>query len=393
MNELRSLIHIEKVNFIEPIEGADHIELVTVLGWKCVVKKGDFKVGDMCVYVEIDSCVQTSFKPFEFLKEKADKFGFYHIKTMKLRGVFSQGLILPYSDFKPSRKHREGYDLTSHINKSKKEEKRLIIHYEEYSDMKSLLGMGERKRKPLPWFIRWLGPIINSYYDRKQRKQLEHSSPKFPSPYSFTAKTDEERIQNLTKLFNELKEKGTILTGTEKLDGSSSTYAYNNGKSYVASRNMGLYFSDGTNEKIHSTCEASVFWKNNLKYNLLEKVKQTSIKLGKTVVLQGESIANNIQNNPYKLVDEHRFYAFNLIIDGVRCSYDELFKWCQENEVLVVPCLAITSMNKFETVADLIKFSNGISQIANVKREGIVWRADGISFKAVSNEYLLKKGE
>lgn len=391
MNELRSLVHIEKIVAIVPIEGADRIELATVLGWKCVVKKDEFKVGDMCVYVEIDSTVQTSFKPFEFLKEKADKFGFYHVRTMKLRGVFSQGLILPYSDFKASRKHKEGYDLTPEINKGKQDENRLVIHYEEYTDMKSLLGMGNKRRKPLPWFLRWLGPILNKLHARKHRHQVKQES--FPTPYSFISKTDEERIQNLTRLFNELKEKKTILTGTEKLDGSSSTYAYINGKAYVASRNMGLYFNDGKKEKMKSTCEASVFWKNNLKYNLLEKVKQTSIKLGKSVVLQGESIANNIQNNPYKLVDEHRFYAFNLIIDGVRCSYDELYKWCKENEVLVVPCVAIDSLDKFESVAELVKFSDGISKLANVRREGIVWRADGISFKAVSNEFLLKKGE
>ena len=391
MNELRSLVHIEKVVNIDPIEGADRIELATVLGWKCVVKKDEFKVGDLCVYVEIDSCVQTSFKPFEFLKDKADKFGFYHVKTMKLRGVFSQGLLLPYGEFKASRKHKEGYDLTPEINKGKQDENRLVIHYEEYTDMKALLGMGDKRRKPLPWFLRWLGPILKKLNARKHRHQVKQES--FPTPYSFTSKTDEERIQNLTRLFNELKEKKTILTGTEKLDGSSSTYAYINGKAYVASRNMGLYFNDGKKERMKSTCEASVFWKNNLKYNLLEKVKQTAIKLGKPVVLQGESIASNIQNNPYKLVDEHRFYAFNLIIDGVRCEYDELEKWCKENDVLVVPLVHTGSLDKFNSVEELVKFSDGISKLAKVKREGIVWRAKDISFKAVSNEYLLKKGE
>lgn len=391
MNELRSLVHIEKVISIEPIEGADRIELATILGWKCVVKKDEFKVGDLCAYVEIDSCVQTSFKPFEFLKDKADKFGFYHVKTMKLRGVFSQGLIIPYSEFKASKKHKEGHDLTAEINKGKKEENRLVIHYEEYSDMKALLGMGDKRRKPLPRLLRWLAPLITIFYNRNKRKQIKHDS--FPSPYSYIAKTDEERIQNLNKLFTELKANKTILVGTEKLDGSSSTYAYINGKSYVASRNMGLYFSDNKTERMKNTCEASVFWKNNLKYNLLEKVKQTSIKLGKSVVLQGESIANNIQNNPYKLVDEHRFYAFNLIIDGVRCNYDELYRWCKENDVLVVPCVAVDTLENFNTVADLVKFSDGTSKLANVRREGIVWRADGISFKAVSNEFLLKKGE
>ena len=55
--------------------------------------------------------------------------------------------------------------------------------------------------------------------------------------------------------------------------------------------------------------------------------------------------------------------------------------------------MTIDSLDKFESVAELVKFSDGISKLANVRREGIVWRAEGVSFKAVSNEFLLKKGE
>ena len=253
--------------------------------------------------------------------------------------------------------------------------------------------MGDKKRKPLPVWLRWLGPIINAYYARKQHNQLKKQPERFPSPYSFIAKTDEERIQNLNKLFDELKANKIMLVGTEKVDGSSSTYAYSNGKSYVASRNIGLYYSDDVSEKMKSDCATSVFWLNNLKYDLLNKVKQTALRLGKNVVLQGESVSNSIQGNPYKLVNEHRFYAFNLIIDGVRYNYAELSAWCKENGVLVVPCVITSTLKQFDSVADLVKFSDGQSLIAPVAREGIVWRANDVSFKAVSNKYLLQKGE
>lgn len=86
---MRKLAHVEKIASIQPIDGADRIEVATVLGWQVVVKKDEFKVGDLCIYIEIDS-VLPEIEDFEFLRDKK-----FRIKTQKLRGQISQGLILP----------------------------------------------------------------------------------------------------------------------------------------------------------------------------------------------------------------------------------------------------------------------------------------------------------
>lgn len=91
MEETRKLAHIEIIESLSPIEGADKIEVAKVLGWECVVKKGEFKKGDIVVYVEVDSVMPD--KPeYEFLRDRK-----FRIRTIKLKGQVSMGLILPLS--------------------------------------------------------------------------------------------------------------------------------------------------------------------------------------------------------------------------------------------------------------------------------------------------------
>ena len=87
----RALAHIEKIAWIKPIEGADNIELIGILGWVCISKKNEFKVGDEAVYFEIDSKLPEA-EWSEFMRSKHFK-----VKTMKLGkfNVISQGLALP----------------------------------------------------------------------------------------------------------------------------------------------------------------------------------------------------------------------------------------------------------------------------------------------------------
>ena len=91
MEETRKLAHIEVIESLTPIEGADKIEVAKVLGWECVVKKGEFKVGQLVVYVEVDSVMPD--KPeYDFLRDRK-----FRVRTIKLRGQVSMGLILPLS--------------------------------------------------------------------------------------------------------------------------------------------------------------------------------------------------------------------------------------------------------------------------------------------------------
>lgn len=108
----RALAHIEKIEWIKPIEGADNIELIGVLGWMCVAKKGEFKVGDLAVYVEIDSKCPEDDERFAFLASKH-----YKVKTMKLGKfkVISQGLALPITIFPELADKPIGSDVTDDL--------------------------------------------------------------------------------------------------------------------------------------------------------------------------------------------------------------------------------------------------------------------------------------
>ena len=103
---MRKLASIQKIRSVEPIEGADYIELVHVLGWQCVANKGQFKEGDWCIYFEIDSFLPIR-ESFEFLRKSSYKRNDYMgegflLKTMKFKGQISQGLVMPIDEVLPA---------------------------------------------------------------------------------------------------------------------------------------------------------------------------------------------------------------------------------------------------------------------------------------------------
>lgn len=184
---MRKLASIQKIKSLEPIDGADAIEKATILGWQLVVKKGEFKVGDLAVYCEIDSLFPE--KPeFEFLKPRGMR-----IKTIRLRGQISQGICFPLSILPSDAPILEDSDVTEFLG---------ITKYE----------------PPIPACLSGL------------------MKGKFPS---FIPKTDETRVQVLQKVLD--KYTGEKCYITEKLDGSSATYFVNNNEFGVCSRNLELH--------------------------------------------------------------------------------------------------------------------------------------------------------
>jgi RNA ligase (TIGR02306 family) len=183
---MRKLASIQKVKALDPIEGADAIERTTVLGWQLVVKKGEFKLGDLIVYCEIDS-LMPDVPHFKFLKPRGMR-----IKTIRLRGQISQGICFPLSILPLDFKVEEDADCSEALG---------IIKYE----------------PPVPANL------------------LGIAKGKFPS---FIPKTDETRVQVLQELLD--KYKGEKCYITEKLDGSSATYFIKDGEFGVCSRNLEL---------------------------------------------------------------------------------------------------------------------------------------------------------
>ena len=193
---MRKLATVRTVAEIRPIKGADMIVLAVVDGWKCVVKKDEFEAGDAAVYCEIDSFLPVR-PEFEFLrkssfKQMENKEGF-RLRTVKLRGQISQGLLLPITVL--DRDVKIGEDVTEE------------------------LGI-EKYEAPIPTCL--AGQVVGP----------------FPATVK---KTDEERIQNLATDFASYKDKTFYVT--EKLDGTSFTAIFDS-ELAVCGRNWQLAADD-----------------------------------------------------------------------------------------------------------------------------------------------------
>jgi RNA ligase (TIGR02306 family) len=341
----RKLASIRRISDLSPIEGADKIELATIDGWKVVVAKDvNHKVDDLIVYCEVDSFLPIE-PEFEFLrkssyKKMGDGSEGFRLKTIKLRGQISQGLILPlkeaYDVFKRNTPNMdmvwfEGLDVTEMLN---------IVKYE----------------PPVP--AQLAGQVKGM----------------FPS---FLKKTDEERIQNLVKEFPIYKLAKFYVT--EKLDGSSVTYYVKDGVFGVCSRNLDLLED-----------ENNTMWKFAITTGLRERM----VGLGKNIAVQGEIIGEGIQGNPYKRIGQTVKIFNGFDIDKYEyLSLDSLLELTKVLELKTVPILDL-EFTLPETIDELLLMAEGKS-ILNIKteREGLVIRSHDrkISFKAISNKFLLNE--
>ena len=339
----RKLASVRVISNIQPIPNADKIELVTVDGWNVVVAKDvGHKVGDLVIYCEIDSFLPIR-EEFEFLrkssyKKMGDVEGF-RLRTVKLRGQVSQGLILPMSVLNPPDTNIyvtpfEGLDVTEMLD---------IVKYE----------------PPIPAEL--AGKVKGA----------------FPS---FIPKTEEFRIQNLTKEYEEWKYQSKHqFYVTEKLDGSSATFYVKDGEFGVCSRNLELLETEG-----------NTFWKVARELDLENKMKS----LGKNISLQGELIGEGIQGNPYKLKGQTiRFFTGYDIDKRERIGFIHFTVMIMDMGLGYVPVLN----QEFgfmlpDTIEEMLQYAEGKSALnPDTEREGVVVRSmDGsISFKAISNKFLL----
>lgn len=385
MAKERALAHIEEIAWIKPIDGADNIELIGVLGWVLIAKIDEFKVGDKAVFVEIDSKCPADDERFAFLEKKH-----YKVKTMKLGKFkcFSQGLALPLTLFPELSDRKLGDDVT----------KELRITYSSEEDRKRKSNKVDPNAKYKAMAARhkefFSKPIIRKImrYDIGRKLLFLFVGKKKDNPKQFPSwivKTDENRIENCPFY---LESNGEWVQ-TEKIDGTSCTYAVDRmkrGKNkfefVVCSRNVRQ--ADRDQECYH---DSNIYWELADKYNIEKVLIDYAIANNyDRVVLQGEG-TGSVQGNPYKL-KENRLFVFNLVVEGVRKGTREMAKFCDNNNLEHVPI--INEHYKTPDTMEEIKLqADGFSIInPKVKREGFVYRSlDGQqSFKNVSREYLLK---
>lgn len=382
INNKRALAYIQHVTNIRPIDGADNIEQCNVLGWNLICKKGEFHEGDPCVYIEIDSKVPER-EEFEFLRAKGFK-----VKTMKLGrfNCISQGLAMPQSAFKELAGLSEGTDVTDilGIKYSVQEDNARKSNGDPNAKYKSMAARHQKifKKKWARWMMRrsWGRKVMFFFFGKKK------DNPRgFPS---FVSKTDEERVENQPWRISD----GKTYIATEKLDGTSCTYALerkgrNKFEFYVCSRNVRQ--QDEKQECYH---DHNIYWDLAFKYNIEQHLKDILNQFPKLkwVCIQGEGVGS-VQGNPLKLKEDD-LYVFNFK-DSERGRYNSIIGRAiiEKMGMKWVPILGKVQMPN--TMEELKALATGKSKVnPDVMREGIVYRSlDGSdSFKNVSREYLLK---
>lgn len=349
----RQLATIRRIAEVKSIEGADAIEAVRVDGWWVVAKKGEYEVGDLATYLEVDSWVPHKLAPFlskgeprEFNGVKGER-----LRTIKLRGQLSQGLLLPCAIAAERLSPGE------------------LWAFDEGDDVTEALGI-----------LKWEKPIP------AQLAGLVKGN--FPS---FIPKTDQPRIQNMKRNWEE-KLRYEDWEVSEKLDGSSMTVYVNNVKEScistehtnfgVCSRNLDLKFD-----------EKNSFWEAAIKYELIDKLMST----GRSLALQGELIGEGIQGNSYKLIGR-KFYCFDIYDIDNQCYLLPLerLQLLRELHIEGIPLIYLYSHRRYEnsSVDDLLKEAEAKSALASkAEREGLVFKSitdRDLSFKVISNKWLLK---
>lgn len=334
---MRNLATVAVINDVKAIEGADAICAYKVRNWWVVDRKDKYTVGQKVVYYEIDSLLPIK-EEFEFLrktsyKKMVDGVEGFRLKTIKLRGQVSQGLITELPADVDHNSVEEDFDLTEILG---------VIKYD----------------PPTPFSKS--GDVRGS----------------FPN---FIPKTDEERIQNIKPtVFNSWKNVESYVT--EKIDGSSITVYYNNGKFGVCSRNQELNL-DPDNSYVKAAMDLNL------------EVKMT--ELGKNLAIQGELHGFGIQGNNYKKAgrDIAFFTAFNIDTQQ-RLSFEEFMDITNKLGIITVPILNDNfTMSNSTTIEDIIGMADGDSNLhSNAKREGIVIRGKNNEFsvKSISNKWLIK---
>ena len=333
---MRKLVTLKEVTAITAIANADNIELLTIdNSWRVIAKRGEFVVGDLTVYHEIDSLLPVDNPAYAFLI-KGDTP--YRLRTIKLRGCLSQGLALPLSMF-------SDYNLT-------------------VDDIAAALG-------------------VTKYEPPFNAGLAGNAKGSFPS---FIPKTDQERAQNLVDVIftDRITELYEI---TIKLDGSSMTAYHNNGSIGVCSRNLELKLEDNPNNAF-----VSMFASSGLQTALTAYGKNIAVQ-GELIGSNIQGNREQLLGHEFYIYDIYDIDNQRYLRPYERLDVLNELRNLGYNQHHV-PILGLLKALPCDNLDGLLLYADGES-LHNSVREGLVYKSHDsqFRFKTISNKFLLRGGE
>lgn len=360
----RKLASIQRITKIEDVPNSDNLQKVSILGWEIIVnKKENFQVNQLVCYIEIDSLLPE--KPeFEFMRARK-----FRVRTIRLRGSYSQGIVFPLSILPEVRSpYKEGEDVST------------IIGVRKYNpEVEPIVEQKVPKNKLVKFLCRYK-VFRNIFLEPKEKGGF---------PTHIIRKTDEERINSLSNLFEESFKGTTGWWCTEKAEGTSFS-------AFLTTKTNKIFKVFSRSKKVFGICSRNMYLKTPYKCHYWDVANQYSIKekLSKVpydVAIQGEIIGTGIQKNYYG-ISGYELYLFTVknLSENRYFSNEEVLKFCEEYGFKMVPTVD-SNYTIPETIQELVEFSKGKSKInPKLLREGIVLRKDSHSFKVINPEYLLK---
>lgn len=342
MAAIRKIASIQKISMILKSISSNY-EQAQINGWNFFIKSNTFVIGQTVVYLEIDAFISNEL--FEKIKDyipistslEQIENGFF-INTIKFDSSVSQGLALPLTLFDGLDDLALGTDVSKQIGVVK--------------------------------------------YDDETRGPINVSDAVFPI---WIPKSDQMRIQNFVVL---PEYKSLEFEVTQKLDGTSITVYYKNDNVYICSRNNIVSVYDGS----------SFISKSNPGFPMEEVVRKSGLaeKLFKTkrkVAIQAELTGPGIQQ---KATPKLQMSVYDVYDDHMYMTPDDRLAFIEQftNEYIVPIPIIKRRFKVFEelvTPENMLKFANSVYQ--KEKCEGVVFKTENparLSFKAVSNEYLLE---
>ncbi len=382
---MRKLCTVQTVKKVSPIEGADFIEEIEILGWHLVAKKGEFEVGSKAIFFEIDSLLKP-IEAYAFMEVRK-----YRVKTARFKSIISQGLALPLTILTEEGVLEDGW---KYIPEAKTFTSVLMnVKLEDDVDLTDILGIekydleeGESLQSVKGFKINpKKSKIANkiAFWKYKIKVWINSFSAKSRGgnfPTHLCPKTDEKRLQSYSQGTLESLV-GKSFSKTVKMDGSSGTYIKHKKDFFVCSRNLKI----GENNQ-------SNFWKIAYKYDLKNKMKS----LKRNLALQMEVIGDKIQGNRYKITGlEVRLFK---VYDIDKRKYLPISEMVEIAKKLEIPHVYVDDFNFIfnHTVDELVELSTRKSvENSNTQEEGFVYVLNddekNLSFKVINPLYLLEK--